>query len=70
MEVLKDPVGKRDGIRAVMRERLNAKGDRVMLRECDARYIIENADALVDMLRAANRRADELQRKLVDEETA
>jgi len=31
----------------------------VMLREQDARMIIENTDALVDMLREAHRRLDE-----------
>jgi len=54
MDILEDRFGSRDGIRELMRERLNAKGDRVMLRECDARMIIENTDALVDMLRRAH----------------
>ena len=59
MDVLEDRFGSRDGIRELMRERLNARGDRVMLREQDARMIIENTDALVDMLREAHRRLDE-----------
>ena len=59
MDILRDRVGERSGTKALMRERLNAKGDRVMLRECDAREIVESVDALVDMLREAHRRLDE-----------
>lgn len=59
MDVLRDRVGEINGVKRLMRERLNARGDRVMLRECDARYIIENTDALVDMMREAYRRLDE-----------
>jgi len=59
MDILKDRLGEINGIKRLMRERLNSKGDRVMLRECDAREIVENTDALVDMLREAHRRLDE-----------
>jgi len=59
MDALEDRFGHRDGIRELMRERLNVRGDRVMLRECDAREIVESVDALVDMLREAHRRLDE-----------
>ena len=59
MDALEDRFGHRDGIRELMRERLNARGDRVMLRECDAREIVESVDALVDMLQDAHRRLDE-----------
>ena len=59
MEILNDRVGENNGIKRLMRERLNAKGDRVMLRECDAHEIIKNTNALVDMVRVAHRRLDE-----------
>jgi len=62
MDVLRDRVGEISGTKALMRERLNAKGDRVMLRECDAREIVESVDALVDMLRDAHRRLEEAEK--------
>ena len=62
MEILRDRFGHRDGIRELMRERLNARGDRVMLRECDAREIVESVDALVDMLSRAHSDLEKLRR--------
>jgi len=62
MDVLRDRVGEISGTKALMRERLNSKGDRVMLRECDAREIVESVDALVDMLRDAHRRLEEAEK--------
>lgn len=66
MDVLNDRVGENNGIKQLMRERLNAKGDKVILHECDVVEIIENTNALVDMVRVAHRRLDEAEAREVD----
>ena len=62
MEILNDRVGEINAVKRLMRERLNARGDRVMLREKDAREVIESIDTLVDMLRRAYSDLDDLRR--------
>jgi len=53
---LTDRVGEFSGIRQVMRERLNKKGDRVMLRAEEVLYILDSIDFLKDSVLEAQRR--------------
>lgn len=56
---LRDRVGEFSGIRQVMRERLNKKGDRVMLRAEEVLYILDSMDYFKDLLLEAQRRERE-----------
>jgi len=60
-QALEDRVGEFSGIRQVMRERLNKKGDRVMLRAEEVLYILDSIDFLKDSLLEAQRRERETQ---------
>jgi hypothetical protein len=56
---LQDRVGEFSGIRQVMRERLNKKGDRVMLRAEEVLFILDSMDYFKDLLLEAQRRERE-----------
>jgi hypothetical protein len=56
---LEDRVGEFSGIRQVMRERLNKKGDRVMLRAEEVLFILDSMDCFKDSLLEAQRRERE-----------
>jgi len=56
---LEDRVGEFSGIRQVMRERLNKKGDRVMLRAEEVLFILDSIDFFKDSLLEAQRRERE-----------
>jgi len=56
---LQDRVGEFSGIRQVMRERLNKKGDRVMLRAEEVLFILDSIDFFKDSLLEAQRRERE-----------
>jgi len=56
---LRDRVGEFSGIRQVMRERLNKKGDRVMLRAEEVLFILDSMDYFKDLLLEAQRRERE-----------
>jgi hypothetical protein len=56
---LEDRVGEFSGIRQVMRERLNKKGDRVMLRAEEVLFILDSMDYFKDSLLEAQRRERE-----------
>lgn len=58
-QALEDRVGEFSGIRQVMRERLNKKGDRVMLRAEEVLFILDSIDFLKDSLLEAQRRERE-----------
>ena len=58
-QALEDRVGEFSGIRQVMRERLNKKGDRVMLRAEEVLYILDSMDYFKDLLLEAQRRERE-----------
>ena len=58
-QALEDRVGEFSGIRQVMRDRLNKKGDRVMLRAEEVLYILDSIDFLKDSLLEAQRRERE-----------
>ena len=58
-QALKDRVDEFSGIRQVMRDRLNKKGDRVMLRAEEVLYILDSIDFLKDSLLEAQRRERE-----------
>ena len=58
-QALENRVGEFSGIRQVMRERLNKKGDRVMLRAEEVLYILDSIDFLKDSLLEAQRRERE-----------
>lgn len=58
-QALEDRVGEFSGIRQVMRERLNKKGDRVMLRAEEVLFILDSIDFFKDSLLEAQRRERE-----------
>ena len=58
-QALEDRVDEFSGIRQVMRDRLNKKGDRVMLRAEEVLYILDSIDFLKDSLQEAQRRERE-----------
>ena len=58
-QALEDRVDEFSGIRQVMRDRLNKKGDRVMLRAEEVLYILDSIDFLKDSLLEAQRRERE-----------
>ena len=58
-QALEDRVGEFSGIRQVMRERLNKKGDRVMLRTEEVLFILDSMDYFKDLLLEAQRRERE-----------
>jgi len=58
-QALENRVGEFSGIRQVMRERLNKKGDRVMLRAEEVLFILDSIDFLKDSLLEAQRRERE-----------
>jgi len=64
---LQDRVGEFSGIRQVMRERLNKKGDRVMLRTEEVLYILDSIDFFKDTIHELQQRERELEQKLADE---
>ena len=58
-QALEDRVDELSGIRQVMRDRLNKKGDRVILRAEEVLYILDSIDFLKDSLQEAQRRERE-----------
>lgn len=66
-QALEDRVGEFSGIRQVMRERLNKRGDRVMLRAEEVLYILDSIDFLRDTIHELRQRERELEQKLEDE---
>ena len=63
---LQDRVGEFSGIRQVMRERLNKKGDRVMLRAEEVLYILDSIDFFRDTIHELRQRERELEDEKVD----
>ena len=65
-QALENRVGEFSGIRQVMRERLNKKGDRVMLRAEEVLYILDSIDFFRDTIHELRQRERELEDEKVD----